>query len=111
MRESKDIRSTGRKRLRKALLDAQVPYMCRACNRTNKKDGELVDGIPVYVPENARYFAGLASLQANHKNKNLEDCDPANGEWLDPSCHKEEDQKTEKGVSSQGDEYGYGFMV
>ena len=79
------------------------------CNRTNKKDGELVDGLAVVVPEDARYFPGMGSLQADHLNKVLEDIDPVNGAWKCPSCHKESDAKTAKGVSALGDEYGYGF--
>lgn len=46
-------------------------------------------------------------IEANHRNKVLADCDPANGQWLCTSCHKEEDSKTAKGVSRYGDEFGY----
>lgn len=51
----------------------------------------------------------MGALQANHKNKILSDIDPANLEWLCASCHKNVDQKTEKGVSLYGDEWGYGL--
>lgn len=91
------------------LLVAQIDYCCRLCRRTHKHDGELVDGYVVVVPDDARYYSNLGSLQANHKNKMLSDIDLANGEWLCPSCHKEEDQQTDVGVSKEGDEYGYGF--
>lgn len=53
----------------------------------------------------------MGTLQANHKNKVLSDIDPANLEWLCPSCHKEKDAKTEVGVSIKGDEWGYGLGV
>lgn len=51
----------------------------------------------------------MATLQANHINKNIMDNDPVNLEWLCASCHKEIDQTTAKGVSVKEDEFGYGF--
>lgn len=51
----------------------------------------------------------MGQLQANHKNKILSDIDPANLEWLCPSCHKVKDTMTEVGVSIKGDEWGYGI--
>lgn len=70
-----------------------------------------MDGLAIAVPAEALYYPGIGALQANHRNKVLEDIDPTNGEWLCASCHKEEDQETAKGVSKYGDEYGYGFPV
>jgi hypothetical protein len=37
------------------------------------------------------------------------DIDPVNLEWLCPSCHKEIDSTTKKGVSTLNDEFGYGL--
>lgn len=50
------------------------------------------------------------NLDANHKNKNLNDCDPANGEFLCRSCHALIDRVTTKGVTNI-DSYGYGDLV
>lgn len=50
----------------------------------------------------------MGTLQVNHINKILRDCDPANLEYLCASCHKERDQQTDKGVSVIEDEHGYG---
>lgn len=111
MKEPVDPRSTWRKRLRKVLLQEGRDYVCVECRRTNKHDGELVDGLAVAVPEDARYFPGIGSLQANHRNKCLEDIDPVNGEWLCASCHKVLDTLTAPGVSGMGSEYGYGFDI
>jgi hypothetical protein len=49
----------------------------------------------------------MATLQANHINKNIMDNDPANLEWLCPSCHREKDNRTAKGVSVIENEFGY----
>lgn len=52
----------------------------------------------------------MGSLQVNHINKIIADCDPANLEYLCPSCHKEEDSQTAKGVNPLGpDQFGYGL--
>jgi uncharacterized protein YlaI len=37
------------------------------------------------------------------------DIDPVNRVWLCPSCHKEIDSTTKKGVSTLNDEFGYGL--
>ena len=95
--EPKDPRSTYRKRLRRVLEGTDRPYWCEKCGRS-PTDPEAPGGM----------FPNV-HLEANHKNKVLEDLDPANAEWLCTSCHKEEDMKTGKGVSRFGDEYGYGL--
>lgn len=107
VKEPLDPRSTWRKRLRRVLLTTGRPYLCEVCGRTSKHDGDKVDGVVVYVPDEARFYIGIGALQANHRNKELSDIDPANGEWLCASCHKTVDQQTDKGVSLYGDEYGY----
>lgn len=108
-KEPKDKRSTRRKQARWVLFQAQVPYMCNKCK-----------GIPYEIPKDVpkvcwRSLANaenpiIGSLQANHKNKDLDDLDLVNLEWLCPSCHKIADSETPPGVSPKGeDEHGYFF--
>lgn len=52
----------------------------------------------------------MATLQVDHKNKNVMDNDPVNLRWACPACHKISDSRTEKGVSIKGDEFGYTKM-
>jgi hypothetical protein len=102
----KDPRSTQRKRARKILTATGRPLVCGidsngiiadyACGRS-----------PVLVDAPGGFYPGIGTLQANHKNKNIMDNDPANLEWLCASCHKEIDSTTAKGVSTINDEFGY----
>lgn len=104
-RVPKDVRSTGRKRGRATLFRVGRPYECSFCHRA-----------PARIPKEATIsenplngtWEGMATLQVNHINKNLLDNDPANLEWLCPSCHKIKDSVTGVGVSIMGDEFGYG---
>lgn len=102
----KDIRSTQRKRARKVLERTGRPYICGY-----RSDGTVADyacGRSPSVPDApGGCYPGIRTLQANHINKNLMDIDPVNLEWLCPSCHKEIDSTTEKGVSTIDDEFGY----
>ena len=97
-----DARSTGRKRLRKVLLNlvkaGELEYCCNNCG--------YVPSIPWNVPSRSGDI-----LDANHKNKNWLDCDPVNGEFLCRPCHYEKDRATEKGVAKEeyNDPYGYGI--
>jgi hypothetical protein len=96
----KDARSTGRKRARATLIklveSGERVYQCESCG---------------YVPsisytESRR---GGDILDANHKNKNWLDNDPANLEFLCRPCHYKKDRATDKGVSAVKDEFGYGI--
>jgi len=101
-----DWRSTGRKRLRKALFEEEVPYKCNQCGRTSVKPPP--DAPPYFEdiwPEEKRVLA--YSLQANHINKDITDNDPANGEWLCALCHKALDSMSAVGEIDSS-EYGYG---
>src|SRR5215831_4564022 len=95
----KDWRSTGRKRGRAVLEKTNRPYFCGSqsessavregyCGRT---PDPTVDSPP------GGCYPGMAVLQVDHINKNVRDNDPANLTWACPSCHKEQDSKTEKG--------------
>lgn len=94
--EIQDARSTGRKRARivllKAVADGLIEFKCNKCG---------VEPVGELTRSN--------NLDAQHKNKNVLDCDLANLEWLCRSCHKKEDSQTEKGVSLKKDEFGYGL--
>ena len=106
MKTPKDIRSTGRKRLRLVLFRTRRPYCCGECGKSPKK-------APPDAPKNIEEFWPTENrvldytLDANHINKNLLDIDPANGEWLCKLCHKRKDAQTDKGVSIIENEFGY----
>lgn len=94
----KDLRSTGRKRARKVLLASDRPFCCEECG---------------WEPDPTKPLDRSNNLDANHKNKVLTDCDPANLEWLCRSCHKKKDSRTEKGVMHEEEQdklYGEGFF-
>lgn len=95
-REPKDPRATWRRRARSVLEKSGRPYWCARCGRSP-------------TDENAPggRWTGMATLEANHKNKVLSDIDLVNLEWLCKSCHKEADMVTAPGVSPKGDEHGY----
>lgn len=101
-----DWRSTGRKRLRRALFDDQVPFLCNLCGRTViSPPPDAPKDFEDLWPEEKRVLE--YSLQANHINKDITDCDPANGEWLCSLCHKFKDSQTGVGEIDSS-EYGYG---
>lgn len=87
------------------------PYFCGSTSSETwdevSKDGcgrsELEEDAP------GGFFPGMGTLQANHINKNIMDNDPYNLQYLCPSCHKEKDQQTEKGISLVDNEFGYQF--
>lgn len=101
--EPKDPRSTYRRRARAVLLkladSGEREFKCEKCGWEPDPD------LPIGRSNN---------LDANHRNKVLADCDPANLEWLCRTCHYAEDRATEKGVSKQehmDNLYGEGFFL
>lgn len=96
----KDPRSTGRRRLRKALFDARIPFICNVCGHGPK---QLPMDFPRSLMEEFEFAPvgdrDKSRLEANHINKDWWDNDESNGEWLCPSCHKKKDGQTEKGIS------------
>lgn len=95
----KDWRSTGRKRARRILLAlveaGEREYVCEECRH--------VPSIPYTETSRSGDF-----LDANHKNKDWKDNDPANLEFLCRDCHYKKDRSTAKGVSVVEDTMGYG---
>lgn len=108
MKEPGDPRSTWRKRARAVLIREGFPLWCGSTREGGVSEWGCGRS-PSDPDAPGGHYPGMGALQANHKNKVLSDIDPANLEWLCPSCHKEKDQLTEKGVSIKGDEMGYGF--
>lgn len=98
LKDPVDPRSTWRKRARKVLDSVGRPEWCENCGRS-PTDKEAPGG----------YYPGMGTLQVNHKSKVLADIDPANLERLCPSCHKEVDSVSAKGVDPEYDRHGYGL--
>lgn len=94
-----DWRSSGRRRLRRALYKAYVTYKCNRCENTSIKPPlDAPSWFDEIWPKKNRILT--YSLQANHKSKDLTNNSEENGEWLCAPCHKFIDSQTEKGVST-----------
>lgn len=100
----KDMRSTGRKRGRRALFDEHRPFKCEWCDRTSiEPPPDAPEWFDELWPEEKRVLN--YSLQVNHENKDISDNDPANLQWMCQPCHKIKDTfLTEEEVRG---EYGY----
>jgi hypothetical protein len=106
MKTPKDIRSTGRKRLRAVLFRTRRPYCCSNCGiSTTLRPPDAPKNFEEFWPTENRLLD--IALDANHINKNLLDIDPSNAEWLCKKCHKQKDLQTNKGVSTIENEFGY----
>lgn len=103
----KDWRSTGRRKLRRALFNAYIPFECVGYNKGGKTIpcGKTTieppkDAPPWFEeiwPEENRV---LSQLQADHESKDLTANDEAYGNWRCPSCHKLQDAQTESGTAT-----------
>lgn len=95
-----DPRSTYRKRARRILIGlveaGEREYRCESCG--------YVPEIPWTVPSRSGDI-----LDADHKNKNWADLDPANLQWLCRKCHYAKDRSTPRGISPVDEDYGYDF--
>ena len=103
-----DVRSTGRRRARKELYEARVPFMCAG----TKLDGIVTPcGKTVIIPpkDAPEWFDEIwpvgnrvlhNSLQADHESKDLEANDIQFLNWRCSSCHKLQDNETEKGTAT-----------
>jgi len=109
--EPKDPRSTYRRRARAVLLKlVEEGERKFACEYVIPETGEVCG----WEPDPTKPIGRSNNLDANHKNKIISDCDPANLEWLCRPHHYAEDRATEKGVSKQehmDNLYGEGFFI
>lgn len=103
-KKPKDPRSTQRKRARKVLENSTRTYQCECSSYPGCKH----EGICGYIPSTQ---GRSDTLDANHINKNLFDLRLSNLEWLCRGCHKRADKRTERGVSTIQDEFGYGGLL
>lgn len=100
----KDLRSTGRRKARRALFKAFVEFKCADCGKTSIVPPK--DAPPWFEeiwPEEQRVLD--YSLQADHETKNLLSNDEADLSWRCASCHKLRDMQTEKGQSTTKEEF------
>jgi hypothetical protein len=105
----KDIRSTGRRKGRRALYYARVPFKCvgslitPVCGKTNKyppKDAPAFFD-EIWPEENRVLEDGLHGLQVDHERKDLMNNEIEHLNWRCPKCHKEADMKTETGKAQK----------
>ncbi len=98
-KDMKDIRSTGRRRARKALFEAYVPFQCVDCGVTSEEPPkDAPSWFEEIWPEENRTLK--SSLQADHETKDLTINDEQFLNWRCPSCHKKQDSATDKGEST-----------
>lgn len=94
-----DWRSTGRRKLRRALYHARVDYKCIDCGVTSieppKDAPKWFDEI---WPEENRVLD--YQLQADHETKDLRINDVEYGNWRCNPCHKKHDRTTGVGEST-----------
>jgi hypothetical protein len=103
-----DWRSTGRRIGRRELYKARVPYKCvgyRLEDGSRFKCGKTSKEPPKDAPH---WFNDIwpshnrvldSQLQVDHETKNVRNNDIEDLNWKCPSCHRLDDQQTEKGVA------------
>jgi hypothetical protein len=91
-----DWRSTGRRKARRTLYAAYVPYACVHCGKTSE---EPPKDAPAWFdeiwPEENRVLD--YPLQADHETKDYQNNEVENINWKCSPCHKKDDGKTAKG--------------
>src|SRR5262245_28963620 len=96
----KDWRSTGRRKARRALYQAWVPYCCVDCKRTSM---EPPKDAPAWFeeiwPEENRVLD--YQVQADHESKDYTNNEVEFLNWRCASCHRMADNKTAKGVAQK----------
>lgn len=94
-----DWRSTGRRKARAELYKSYEMYKCADCGVTVK---EPPKDAPVWFdeiwPEEKRDLD--SQLQADHESKDLTQNDIQLLNWRCASCHKKQDNLTEKGIAT-----------
>ena len=100
----KDWRSTGRRKARRVLYNAYVPYKCVHCGKTTieppKDAPKHFDDI---WPTEARVL--IDQLQADHESKDYQNNELDYINWKCRKCHRADDRKTEKGVAQRSVNY------
>lgn len=94
-----DWRSTGRRKARSELFKSYTDYSCIDCQVTTI---EPPKDAPVWFdeiwPEENRTLQ--SQLQADHETKDVTQNSVEFLNWRCPSCHKLQDNKTEKGQAT-----------
>lgn len=109
----KDWRSTGRRKARRALYDAMVPYQCVGYKKSGKiiPCGKTSKEPPKDAPS---WFAEIwpttnrvldNPLQADHESKDLTNNSLDHLNWRCSSCHRYMDSQTEKGTAQSSVNY------
>jgi hypothetical protein len=100
----KDLRSTGRRRARKALYESYTPFQCVDCGKTSKEPPKDAPKFfdEIWPTENRTL---TYSLQADHETKDLLDNDVSILNWRCEPCHKIHDKQTAVGESTIKREY------
>lgn len=103
----KDWRSTGRRKARKVLFESYRPFVCVGyilngtqyhCGKTTiEPPKDAPSWFDEIWPEENRV---LSQLQADHESKDVTSNDEEFLNWRCPSCHKKQDQQTEKGQAT-----------
>jgi len=112
-----DWRSTGRRRARGILFDSRVDYACVGFNDPTTHLLVPCERTSMAPPKDApRWFQDIwpeqnrcisSQLQADHLDKDVTHNTIENLVWRCPSCHKIQDQQTEKGMAQEANPHGY----
>ena len=106
----KDWRSTGRRKGRRALYAARIPYSCvgyksragidHPCGKTTiEPPKDAPSWFDEIWPLEKRVLS--SQLEADHKSKDYTNNELENVDWRCSSCHKKKDRQTEKGVAQE----------
>lgn len=109
----RDWRSTGRRIARRTLYQAKVPYACVGFtkNKVNYPCGKTVKEPPKDAPkwfdeiwpESGRVLDH--QLEADHESKDYSNNNLDHINWRCKSCHRFQDQQTDKGVAQSTTNY------
>jgi DNA-directed RNA polymerase subunit RPC12/RpoP len=100
----KDWRSTGRRKARRELYTAFVPYSCVDCGKTSKEPPkDAPHHFEEIWPEENRVLD--SQLQADHESKDYTNNELDYINWRCVSCHQKLDRTTAKGVATKSMNY------
>jgi hypothetical protein len=109
-----DWRSTGRRKARRSLYNAYVPYACVGylqddgtrftCNKTTiQPPKDAPKWFEEIWPEELRVLE--VQLEADHESKDYTNNELDYVNWKCKSCHRLDDSRTEKGVPQKTENY------